>query len=180
MSKLIWSSRCYHLTFWPLPGNIRKYQEISGRAATQNRNIKDYAMTLEKYMYDTRRIGLALWLSILTLQSVNFSQSLNFPSWFCTKDPSTVWIIIRKPAESRYLKQRAMILFAWRLGNVCMYRVPTHPYVQVAPICRVTLPTLMKLLCIYICNCSIIVSMSLSHRIWFSLKLLSLTGRLLL
>ena len=39
-------------------------------------------------------------------------------------------------AEACYLKQRAMILFAWRLGNDCMYRVPTHPYVQVAPMCK--------------------------------------------
>jgi len=31
----------------------QKYQEISGRAATQNRNKKDYVLTLEKYMYDT-------------------------------------------------------------------------------------------------------------------------------
>jgi len=33
--------------------STRKYQEISGRAATQNRNKKDYVLTLEKYMYDT-------------------------------------------------------------------------------------------------------------------------------
>ena len=30
-------------------------QEISGRAATQNRNKKYYALTGEKYMYDTTK-----------------------------------------------------------------------------------------------------------------------------
>ena len=52
---LTWSNRWYHLTSWPLPGNITKYQEISARAATQNRNKTDYALTLEKYMYDTAK-----------------------------------------------------------------------------------------------------------------------------
>ena len=32
-----------------------------------------------------------------------------------------------------------------RLGNDSMYRVPTHPYVQVAPICKVTLPTPVRI-----------------------------------
>ena len=31
------------------------HQEISGKAATQNRNKNDYALTVEKYMYDTTK-----------------------------------------------------------------------------------------------------------------------------
>ena len=52
---LTWSRMWYYLTSWPLPGNVTKYQEISARAATKNRNKTDYALTLEKYMYDTTK-----------------------------------------------------------------------------------------------------------------------------